>query len=266
MDTKLLQKHFGRMGARVSLRSVETNGFRRIAAGIDIRQDEDGEYFDIRLPSNATVSYEVVDVDERLRHLLLLARDGNSKNKFLCGHDERHWFVCAVPGNGIARVRDAMEALQPTEVRLAVGSQVKHKKDRLRRRNEAFVRQGEWFFLPAPGLEATPKWVLKNEPLSRGNGGKPHMCQFVYRTGGQSVMVCNRFPAGVSQVEYAKIINANPNARSWNWRAMVRNALVFARGTVRHPDHKTILLNGWHRVLMNTEAEAPGARQVVFLD
>ena len=266
MDTNLLQKHFGRMGARVALRVIETNVFRRAATGIDIRHDGEGEYFDIRLPSNATVSYEVVDVDERLRHLLLLARDGNSKNKFLCGHDERHWFVCAVPGNGIARVRDAMEALQPTEVRSAVGSQVKRKKDRLRRRNEAFVRQGEWFFLPATGLEVNPKLVLKNEPISRGRGSKPHMCQYVYRTGGQAVMVCNRFPTGVTQGEYAKIIAANPNARSWNWRTMLRNASVFARGTVRHPDHKTVLLDDWHRVLMNTEAEAPGARHVVFLD
>ncbi len=220
MDTNLLQKHFGRMGARISLRVVETDRFRRGPAGIDIRRDGEGEYFDIRLPSNASVSYEVVDVDERLRHLLLLARDGNSKNKFLCGHDERHWFVCAVPGNGIARVRDAMEALQHVEVRLAVNSQVKRAKHRLRRRNEAFVRQGEWFFLPAPGLEVNPKLVLKNEPISRGRGSKPHLCQFVYRTGGQAVMVCNRFPTGVTEGEYAKMIAANPTARSWNWRAM----------------------------------------------
>lgn len=159
-----------------------------------------------------------------------------------------------------------MEALQPTEVRLAVGSQVKRKKDRLRRRNEAFVRQGEWFFLPVPGLDVNPKLVLKNEPISRGRGSKPHLCQFVYRTGGQTVMVCNRFPTGVTEAEYAKIIAANPNARSWNWQAMKRNASVFASGTVRHPDHRVILLNGWHRVVMNTEAEAPGARHVVFLD
>ena len=47
---------------------------------------------------------------------------------------------------------------------------------------------------------------------------------------------------------------------------MYRDANVYARGRVRHPDHKTIFLNGWHRVLMNTENEAPGMRKVVFLD
>ena len=35
------------------------------------------------------------------------------KNKFLCGHDERHWFVAAVPGRSVATVRSAMEALKP---------------------------------------------------------------------------------------------------------------------------------------------------------
>jgi len=29
-------------------------------------------------------------------------------------------------------------------------------------------------------------------------------------------------------------------------------------------DHKTVMLDGWHRVLMNTENQAPGARAVVF--
>jgi hypothetical protein len=128
------------------------------------------------------------------------------------------------------------------------------------------VRQGEWFFLPAPGLDFDPSVVLKNEPISRGSGSKPHICQFASRTGGQTVMVCRRYPAGVSQVEYQKILATNPDARAWNWRVMRSNALVYARGTVRHPDHKTILLRGWHRVLMNTEGEAPGARHVVFLD
>src|SRR5689334_7006241 len=98
MDIQLLQKNFGRMGARVAVRTIE-NRFRHVA-GIDIREDERGEYFDIRLEPQATVSYEVVDVDQAGRHLLLLARDGDNKTKFLCGHDERHWFVCAVPGDG----------------------------------------------------------------------------------------------------------------------------------------------------------------------
>jgi len=45
-----------------------------------------------------------------------------------------------------------------------------------------------------------------------------------------------------------------------------RNAAVYVRGRVWHPDHKTIVLNEWHRVMMNAEGQALGARTVVFLD
>ena len=45
-----------------------------------------------------------------------------------------------------------------------------------------------------------------------------------------------------------------------------RNAAVYVRGRVWHPDHKTIVLNEWHRVMMNTEGQALGGRTVVFLD
>ena len=267
MDTNLLQKHFGRMGARISLSVVETNRFRRsAAAGIDIRHDGEGEYFDIRLPLNETISYEVVDIDVRLRHLLLLARDGNNKNKFLCGHDERHWFVCAVPDQGAANVRSAMAALQPAEVRVAINRKVKRAKDRLSRRNEAFVRQGEWFFIPVPNLAVKETLVHRNEPLSRGAGSKPHMCQYLYRSGGEVVWVCGKRPNGVARDQYELLLKSNPKAKNWDWRQMRRNAAVYVRGRVWHKDHKTIVLGGWHLVRMNTENQSPGARHVVFLD
>jgi hypothetical protein len=79
-------------------------------------------------------------------------------------------------------------------------------------------------------------------------------------------MVCSRYPSGVSRKRYEDIVKQNPKANRWNWRMMQINASVYARGTVRHPDHKTIYLDGWHRVFMNTESEAPGMRHVVFLD
>ena len=80
----------------------------------------------------------MVDVDRRGRHLLLLVRDGGEKSKFLCGHDERHWFVAAVPedARGVAGVATAKVALQPEDVRAAVDRQ--RPKDQFRRRNAAF--------------------------------------------------------------------------------------------------------------------------------
>ena len=92
------------------------------------------------------------------------------------------------------------------------------------------------------------------------------MCQFLYRAGGELVYVCSRHPRGLSPGEYAELINSNSNARDWGWNRMTRNALAYVRGRVWHPDHKTVVLDGWHRVLMNTENQAPGARAVVFLD
>ncbi len=68
---------------------------------VDIRRDERGEYFDVRHRSD--VSVEVLDVKRADRHLLLMVREPTesagreTKSKFLCGHDERSWFVAAIP-------------------------------------------------------------------------------------------------------------------------------------------------------------------------
>ena len=266
MDTGLLADKFAHMGARIQFREI-VNDFRHRheRPGIDIRTDERGEFFDIRLARDERVEYEVVDLRPEMRHLLLLGRRGEQKEKYLCGHDERHWFVCAVPGASVSGVLTAMEALQPFDERW-VARNLRRQKNRFRRRNEAFVRQGEWFFVPDPEI-VVPEWlVLRNEPLSRGAGSKPHVCQFAYRTGGVSVWVCPRFPTGVTFDQYYNIIDGNPKARNWGWRPFLRGAGVYVRGTVRHSDHKTVTLDGWHRVMMNTEHNAPFAPRVAFLD
>src|SRR5437868_1148519 len=103
MDTGLLESRFALMGARVRFREiVNTNRWRRQSPGIDILTDDEGELFDVRLARDEPVEYEVVDLRPELRHLLLLGRRGGQKEKYLCGHDERHWFVCAVPGASVS--------------------------------------------------------------------------------------------------------------------------------------------------------------------
>lgn len=268
MDNGLLVEKFALMGARLQVREVSNASFRwrPKAPGIDIGTDGRGEFFDIRLARGERVEYEVVDLRPEMRHLLLLGRRDNAKEKFLCGHDERHWFVCAVPGASVRGVASAMESLQPQLVRLAVNRNLRRQKNRLRRRNEAFVRQGEWFFVPAPDL-VVPAWlVLRNEPLSRGAGSKPHTCQFAYRAGGELVWVSTRHPQGVTDAAYRSLLASNPNARRWGWRQMAREPEVYVKGRVWHRDHKTVVLEGWHRVAMNTEREAPHAPRVAFLD
>ena len=140
----------------------------------------------------------MIDLRRRDRHLLLRAQEERGNQFFLCGHDEQHWFVAGVPGSDLTSVAGAMEALKPPEVLEAQRRQGIKGKDRQRRKNAAYVRQGEWFFLPAPKLHVDKKEVLLNEPLSRGEGSKPHWAEYLFRKGGEAVYVCDEYPAGPS--------------------------------------------------------------------
>lgn len=101
------------------------------------------------------------------------------------------------------------------------------------------IRQGEWFFVPEPELHVDARLILRNEPIRRG-GGKPHLVAELYRSGGEDVWVCSRFPNGLTESDYKQTLARNREAKRWGWRRMRRNAGVFARGTVRHRDHATM--------------------------
>jgi len=165
----VLDRHFGLVAARVRVPAAGRPG----AVAIDIRRDGRGEYFELRLPRRASTA--VVNRDNAHWHLLLLVTVDGEKSRFLCGHDERHWFVAAIPeaASRVVDVRTAKHALQQTLVQAAAAKL--RPKERLRRRNHAFRRQGEWFFVPATGFEPDPHLVLRREPLSRGSGSKPHI-------------------------------------------------------------------------------------------
>ncbi|MFO0810661.1 MAG: hypothetical protein U0746_18695 [Gemmataceae bacterium] len=267
MDTTLLDTKFSRIGARLKFADVPARRRDAAAVVLDVRADRKGEFFEIARRPGTDAAVDILDVQPGERHLLLLVREGADKSKFLCGHDERHWFVAGIPeAAAVGTVRQAKEALKPAEVRAAQARERLRAPARGRRKNAAYVRQGEWFFLPAPDLVVDPKLVLTNEPITRGNGGKPHRVEFCYRAGGELVYVCARYSTGVTEDRYKAILGGNPKARTWGWRPMRRNAGVFARGRVRHADHATITLHGWHRVLMNTENQSRAMRNVAFLD
>jgi hypothetical protein len=267
MDTNLLDAKFARIGARLKVadrpsRRTRTSG----VVSLDVQADRKGEFFEIVRQSGSGVEVAVLDVQPADRHLLLLVREGKEKSKFLCGHDERHWFVAGIPEAApVGTVRQAKEALKPIEVQSAQARNRLKGKARNRRKNAAFVRQGEWFFLPVPGFVVDEKQVLRDEPLRRGNG-KPHWAEFCYRTGGETVYVCSKHPNGVTEAQYKGILAGNPKAKGWAWRTMRRNPGVYVKGRVRHADHATITLNGWHQVVMNTEGQSKAMRNVAFLD
>jgi hypothetical protein len=158
-----------------------------------------------------------------------------------------------------------MDALQPKLVQEALIKTSVSSRQRYSRKNRAFRRQGEWFFVPEPLLVVDEKLVLRNEPLRRGRG-KPHIVEQLVRTGGESVHVCRQHPNGVTPVEYRSILKREPDAARWGWRLMRRNPGIYARGAVRHSDHETITLPFWHRVAMNTETETRTMAKVAFLD
>jgi hypothetical protein len=260
MDARVLERRFEAIGARARIGSTPWLGMPEI----DVRTDRRGEYFSLQFRGRGpAVELDVVDAWPGERHLLLLVRNGEEKSKFLLGHDERHWFVAAVPesARGVSGVAAAMRALQPEVVHEAVRR--RRPKDPLRRKNEAFVRQGEWFFVPEPALGVDERQVLHNEPLSRGRG-TAHIMEHAFRQGGELVYVSRRYPRGLTHAE----LRGLPEGirRREQWTEMVRDADVFAKGAIRHPDHATIVLRGWHRVAMNTETGARAMRHVVFLD
>jgi len=254
---EIIERRFGFIGARARLITAPATG--RVT--IDVRRDRDHEHFELRLPNSASAA--VLDADKSARHLLLLVTADGEKSRFLCGHDERHWFVSAIPeaASGVVTVRNAMEALQPEAVR-AAAHQIRPK-ERLRRRTKVFRRQGEWFFVPVSGLEPDPRLVLRREPLSRG-GGKPHIMEFAFRRGGTTVYVSRVHPTGLTQEKFDAL--SDEERRKQSWRQMVRDAEVFALGRIRHDDHATLVLHRWHQVFMNTEPGARAMRHVAFLD
>lgn len=268
MDAKTLEGKFARIGARLKIADGLVRRQGRGPVMLDVRSDGGGEFFEIARRRGAGAELDVLDVRPGDRHLLLLVRDGEAKHKYLCGHDERHWFVAAVPEatRGVGSVPAAKEALKPDGVKRLQSRLAVKPKDRHRRRTAAFVRQGEWFFVPVPGLSVEELLVLRDEPLSRGAGSKPHRAEYCYRTGGETVYVCQRHPNGLSPAQYNRIVSRNPKATAWGWRTMRRNPAVYVRGRIRHADHKTVVLHDWHQVLMNTENQSQAMRHVVFLD
>jgi hypothetical protein len=244
---ELLRRQFTRMGARLRVDDSGARLFPGERVRLDVARDAAGEYFDFRHLPDLTA--EVVDIRPAVRHLVLMVREGRDKNKFLLGHDERHWFAAAVPDDGVRDVRTAMESLRPAEAQ-----------------GHGVIRQGEWFFVPVRDFESAGQPIHRQEPLSRGAGSKAHMCEELIRRGGVTVMVSLRYPAGVTLAEYGHLIGADPSLLRLAWRSMVREPEVFVRGKVRHSDHATILLDGWHRVYMNRERLARHSRQVAFLD
>src|SRR5689334_3641397 len=269
MNANHVESKFAMMGARLKVSVVPEQRVPEDYA-VDIQKDRHGEYFELRVPGTLSqrLDVNVLQTDKRDRHLLLFVRPPEGKPaRFLCGHDEREWFVAAVPG-GASTVRQAKEALKPRAIRSLQNALKVPARLRNRRKNAAFRRQGEWFFVPVSVWQRdriNEAFILRNEPLRRGTG-KPHLVEQLYRVAGELVYVCPKYPNGMSETHYRQLLQNKPSAAQWGWQALRRNPRVYARGRIRHPDHATITLSDWHRVVLNTETETVTMRNVAFID
>jgi len=270
MDTTLVEKQFNAIGARVKVSAP-----RQGSLLLDVKNDKEGEFFDLQVKKG--IELLILDSQKKDRHLLLMARDPeNPKAKFLCGHDERHWFTCAIPEHiSVTNVFQAKQALKPKELqdiesREGLKTKYLHKRHRKLKSGKKIHRQGEFMFIPQLNFQLKENFetvIHKNEPM-RGGGSNMHYAQFLYRCGGESVMVNSQFARnGISQQQYETLIKSNTAAKAASWQSMVQNPDVYVKGKISHIQHETVELGDvWHKVVLNTESQAKARRHVKFLD
>ncbi len=262
MEREIIRRHFESIGARVRFRTLERERTRYWVREpeplrIDIVRDKRGSIFDIARSRHTGPELDVLQARPKERHLLLLSRAGE---RFLCGHDERDWFVAQVDRR-VSTVRDAKLALMPPEVRelarrLPPGATAN-------RKNEMFVRQGEWFFVPVDCV--FPEALIhRNEPLQRTFRSKPHMCEELYRENGELVYVVGG--RIYTRDEYRKHRRADKRFGRGGVQTRILNPHIYVRGYVRHADHATVHLKGWHRVHINAEVSIEQTRSIGYLD
>jgi hypothetical protein len=266
-----LEKAFRKMKADVRVKEGPRPARRiKVRRGFSTRQATQDNYtvdvkngkflFDLG-QSGAKVTVQDMDVTDR--HILVNVQTklpnlkgggfGTTNEKWLCGHDERDWFVASVTGVSIP---EAKASLKPDLIRGK--AQLLAAKLRDKRKNELFKRQGEWFFVPANDEVPTQGLVIhKDEPMSRPGGGKPHRVQEVVRYGGRVV-----WAKGLQVIEDKDFIKWDTKDQK-GFQRRTADANVYGRGWVKHPDHATLYLDGWHKILMNSEVRG---KSLVFLD
>lgn len=266
--SNLIEEKFEKMGARAIVGPNESTRFNSEPQPIDLNilNDSEGTYFSIKHADDVEIS--ILDIKPKDRHLLLMAKYGGHhkiKSKFLCGHDERDWFVAAIPEDSPTKdIVSAMEALKPREIRELQRNMGIKTKNKNKRKNDAYKRQGEWFFIPEPDFEIKDYIIHKKESLIRGRGN-PHIAAELCRFGGSDIYVSRSEPNGISVEEYEKRLK-EPKFNSAAWSQQKKDMAVYVRGTIKHSDHATIYLDFWHKVIPNTEAKARAMRNVSFID
>lgn len=260
MNRDTIKKFFGLIGSRITIRNLNPDPLAEPRARFNVSNDSKGEHFTLSILGDENrIEVTILDVNKKLKHILLLIKYTISPRiitteRLLCGHDEMHWFVAGVTNS--VSIKQAFERLRPDAVTVAFNQSGEKNKNRNRRKNKGFIRQGEWFFVPVDFKEKESTIIHKNEPINR-RGGTSHIVEELIRIGGETVYVNG--DNVLSKREYNKL---DKNQRLI-FKERTSNARVLARGKVKHRDHHTIELKGWHSVHLSTES---GTSSNAFID
>jgi hypothetical protein len=280
MNRDNIKKMFENMGSRLTIRTGTSSRGDRSPLQINVSKDRHGEHFTLTLNpllDESKVVIQALDTDKKLRQMLLnlvywtipeepvpvsrrrLVKGWETRpttrnnkpvkvvEKLLVGHDEMHWFVAGV--SGANNIREAFQRLKPAAVIVAARNAGVKNKDWFKRKTKGFLTQGEWFFVPVHFQENKLTVIHKNEPISR-QGGSPHIVEELVRSGGETVYVKGQ--SVITEKEYQKL------AVKTGYVQRARGARVLGRGTVKHRDHRTRILKGWHEIHLSTELQASG--------
>ena len=172
---------------------------------------------DTRLPSGT----RVLRTDSENKKFVWIEQwTTERKRHFLCGMDEQHLFIAQLP-RPVSTVHAAHIALRPPQLHAAE-----------QRAGSLATRQGEWFF-----VRATPE---EEKELATEISARR---VFVRKSTGLA-QAGNISRSGRAHLADEVVLLAGNDRR------------LYARGNVRHPDHKTVYLDGWRRVFPNLEAPA----------
>jgi len=268
MFTDHLQKAFKDIG--VKFHKKVNSPIRRFSGqnlpDDSIRLDTSGDKrspFVLRLGKDADGEIKLLNVDTSQHGVLLQIQQENVKVNFLCGLDEfDKTFIARVPNQGITTVANAKDALKPPEVLDAERStpRMGKKKNKHKRRNSAWLRQGEWFFIPMPKYEPGDSAILrKNAPLMVA-GNRAHKAELVADTAGESryisIMDARR---SLSKKGYERLMKEN-SKEQYKWEMRSESSSIYVKGRITAPDHKTLVLNIWHRAVPNRELSRTSGR------
>ncbi|HZA49753.1 MAG TPA: hypothetical protein VE549_03370 [Myxococcaceae bacterium] len=182
--------------------------------------------FQLEVSKRAALPPGTKILNEKKNTRLIAQWTSDRKRHFLCGMDEQHLFVAELP-RPVSGVSAAHRALKP------------HQVDAAEKRGLRVERQGEWFFVE----------ILRHELRELEAEVRANRARLRRRVGIAQAASINR--------------RGRPHVAD---EAFVIGAAIYARGDVRHPDHRTVHFREWRRVWVNLERIENVIRGMTWID